>query len=157
MAFYATYFSVRPAVFDLQTIILGPEAIRNKLDDIRTRLASYVTKKDVKQKEKDLIIIYELALEMYARGFSFKNISLTKSEARKFIIDDKSLIPPFTALDGLGEQAAQSIVDARKISPFVSKADLLTRSKISKTTMAVFNEMGITTSLDEDNQLTLFS
>jgi DNA polymerase-3 subunit alpha (Gram-positive type) len=157
MAFYATYFSVRPSVFDLQTIIKGPDEIRNKLNDIKERLKSYLTKKDVKQKEKDLVTIYELALEMYARGFAFENISLAKSEATKFIIDGKNLIPPFSALDGLGDAAAHSIVEARKVKPFVSKADLIERSKISKTTLATFNVLGITTSLDEDNQLSLFN
>jgi DNA polymerase-3 subunit alpha (Gram-positive type) len=126
------------------------------LYDIKTRLADFKTKSTVKAKEEDLIPIYELALEMYARGYSFSKISLTKSDAFNYIIDGNTLIPPFKVLDGMGEQVAQSIVDARNQHPFTSKADLLKRTKITKTLMNSFNLMGVTDDLDEDNQMSLF-
>jgi DNA polymerase-3 subunit alpha (Gram-positive type) len=156
LAFYAVYFSVRPAVSDLPTILQGPEAIRNKLHDIKARLADFKTKGMVKKKEEDLIPIYELALEMHARGYSFTNINLEKSDAFNYIIEGNSLIPPFKVLDGMGEQAAKSIIDARNERPFASKADLAERTKLTKSLLITLNNMGVTTNLDEDNQLRLF-
>jgi DNA polymerase-3 subunit alpha (Gram-positive type) len=156
LAFYAVYFSVRPDVSDLPTILKGPEAIRNKLHDVKTRLADFKTKGSVKAKEEDLIPIYELALEMYARGYSFTNISLEKSDAFNYIIEGNSLIPPFKVLDGMGEYAAKSIVEARKERPFSSKADLAERTKITKSILTTLNVMGVTSNLDEDNQMSLF-
>lgn len=46
-------------------------------------------------KEKAMLPVLEMALEMTARGFTFKNIDLYRSEANKFIVDDKSLILRF--------------------------------------------------------------
>ncbi|MDR0675342.1 MAG: PolC-type DNA polymerase III [Mycoplasmataceae bacterium] len=156
LAFYAVYFSVRPDVSDLPTILKGPDAIRNKLHDVKTRLADFKTKGSVKAKEENLIPIYELALEMYARGYSFTNINLEKSDAFNYIVEGNTLIPPFKVLDGMGEQAANSIIQARNERPFSSKADLAARTKITKSILAAFNVMGVTNNLDEDNQLSLF-
>jgi DNA polymerase-3 subunit alpha (Gram-positive type) len=156
LAFYATYFSIRPAVSDLPTLLKGADGIRNKLNDIKTRLSDYKTKGTVKVKEEDLIPTYELALEMLARGYSFTNIDLQKSDAFNYKIEGKTLIPPFKVIDGMGELAAQSIVDARKAKPFTSKLDLIQRTKITKTILATLNNMGVTSNLDEDNQLSLF-
>jgi DNA polymerase-3 subunit alpha (Gram-positive type) len=150
------YFSVRPAVSDLPTILRGPEAIRSKLHDVKTRLADYQTKGLVKKKEEDLIPIYELALEMYARGYKFTNINLEKSQAFNYVIEGDTLIPPFKVLDGMGEQAAKSIVDERSKKPFTSKADLANRTDITKSLMITLNEMHVLDHLDEDNQMSLF-
>ena len=51
-------------------------------------------------------------------------ISLEKSQAFDFIIEGDSLIPPFIAVPGLGENVAQRIVEARSEGPFLSKEDL---------------------------------
>ena len=63
-----------------------------------------------------------LCLEMTARGFYFVNIDVEKSDAKKFIIteDGKGLIIPLRALDGLGENVADSIVKARRESIYHS-------------------------------------
>jgi DNA polymerase-3 subunit alpha (Gram-positive type) len=140
----------------LLTILKGPDAIRNKLYDVKTRLSDFKTKNTVKAKEEDLIPIYELALEMYARGYSFANISLEKSDAFNYIIEGNTLIPPFKVLDGMGELVAKSIVDARNERPFSSKADLVGRTKLTKSLLTALNTMGVTKDLDEDNQMSLF-
>jgi DNA polymerase-3 subunit alpha (Gram-positive type) len=93
---------------------------------------------------------------MYARGFTFRNIDLKRSESTRFVIEDNSLIPPFSSLDGLGHIAAESIVKARESSPFISKEDLSNRTQITRNTLEVFNALGITMELEEDNQLSLF-
>ena len=119
-------------------------------------LNNNATKKDVKNKDKDLIPIYEITLEMYSRGFGFKCVDLEKSEASKYVIDGNKLIPPFTAIDGLGIAAAESIVNARKQKPFISKEDLMQRTQINKTVLDFLNELGVTNKLKDNNQLSLF-
>lgn len=49
---------------------------------------------------------------------------------------------PFNALPGLGEAAAQSIVDAREQSPFISIEDLRNRTKISASLIDLLREGG---------------
>ncbi|GHU34908.1 hypothetical protein FACS1894166_12880 [Bacilli bacterium] len=94
---------------------------------------------------------------MYARGYKLENISLNKSKASQFIVGEKSIIPPFTSIDGLGDAAADSVIIARQERPFSSKMDLLQRTKISKTHFKVLEEMGVLNGLAEDDDVSLFS
>ena len=64
---------------------------------------------------------------------------------------------PFNALPGLGEAAAQSIVDAREQSPFISVEDLRNRTKISTSLIDLLREGGCLGNLPDSNQTTLFS
>ena len=67
------------------------------------------------------MIIMELVIEMLCRGIKLAPVDLYKSDATKFqVVDEKTIRMPFNALPGLGEAAAQSIVDARERSPFIS-------------------------------------
>jgi DNA polymerase-3 subunit alpha (Gram-positive type) len=157
LAFYATYFSIRPESFDIHNMLAGPEHIKVKLTEIKSKLKNPHTKKDVKKKDRDLVVMYEVVIEMYARGFSFANIDLLHSHATKFsITKDNRLLIPFSAIDGLGDIGAQSIVTARNQAPFASKQDLLERTKISTTILDYFEKLGITNNLNEDDQLRLF-
>ena len=58
---------------------------------------------------------------------------------------------------GVGEAAAQSIVDAREQSPFISIEDLRNRTKISASLIDLLREGGCLGNLPESNQTTLFS
>ncbi|MCF0217606.1 MAG: PolC-type DNA polymerase III [Malacoplasma sp.] len=156
LAFYASYFSIRSDVFDINTILQGESSITQKIVDIKNRLANPKTKGTVKNKEIDLIPIYELALEMIGRGYQFSPIDLYKSNATDFIIENNCLIPPFSAIDGLGNAVANSIVEARNINPFKSKEDFKKRTKITTAHLKIMNELKITTFLEEDDQLSLF-
>lgn len=84
---------------------------------------------DRKVKDDQLLQTLELAREMYARGLSISNISLTKSLATEWVIDyeHNALIPPFTVVGGLGEAVATEIVNARNESEFISKEDFRKR------------------------------
>ena len=46
--------------------------------------------------------------------FPLKILILYRSSAHEFIIDGKSLIPPFNSIPGLGTNAALNIVKARE-------------------------------------------
>ena len=71
----------RPEDFDLEAALKGQEFIREKFLDIRKRLNNKTTKSDVKPKEINALPIYEVMLEMFARGIKFKNVSITKSHS----------------------------------------------------------------------------
>ena len=65
-------------------------------------------------------------------AFHFKKVDLYRSNADEFIIDGKSLIPPFNAIPGLGTNVAINIVKARKNGEFLSKEDLEQRGRFRK-------------------------
>ncbi|MDY7043928.1 MULTISPECIES: PolC-type DNA polymerase III [unclassified Virgibacillus] len=148
--FYAAYFTVRADDFELDTMIKGSNAIRNRIETITAK------GNDASPKEKNLLTVLELSLEMCERGFSFKKVDLYKSSASEFIVDGDALIPPFNAVDGLGTNAAINIVKAREEGEFLSKEDLRERSKISKTVLEYLDNHGCLEGMAEKNQLSLF-
>ncbi|MEK3965348.1 MULTISPECIES: PolC-type DNA polymerase III [Paenibacillus] len=148
--YYATYFSVRAADFDIELCCKGYEAISRQIVEIEQKGFQALPK------EKAMLPVLEMALEMTARGFTFKNIDLYRSEANKFIVDDKSLIPPFSALAGIGENAAINIAAAKDAGEFLSIEDFQQKSKASKTVIELLTGMGCFRGLPESNQLSLF-
>lgn len=148
--FYAAYFSIRADDFELDTMIKGSAAIRKRVEGIVQR------GNDASPKEKNLLTVLEIALEMCERGFAFQRVDLYKSKAAEFIVEDNTLIPPFNAVDGLGTNAAINIVNARGDGEFLSKEDLRKRSKISKTVLEYLDTHGCLEGMAEQNQLSLF-
>lgn len=148
--YYATYYSVRAADFDVDLFCQGYDAILKTLVDIENKGFQATTK------EKNMISILEMGLEMTARGFKFKPIDLYRSDATRFIVDGDSLIPPFGAIAGVGENAARNIAASREEGDFLSVEDFQQRSKASKTIVEVLSGMGVFRGLPESNQLALF-
>jgi DNA polymerase-3 subunit alpha (Gram-positive type) len=150
LLYYASYFTVRAEDFDLDVMIQGSAAIRKRIEEINAKGL------DASPKEKSLLTVLEIALEMCERGFSFKNIDLYRSQATEFVIDGNSLIPPFNAIPGLGKNVALNIVRAREEGEFLSKEDLQQRGKVSKTILEYLESRGCLDSLPDHNQLSLF-
>ncbi|BAM47595.1 PolC-type DNA polymerase III [Amphibacillus xylanus] len=148
--FYAAYFTVRASDFELDTMIQGSSAIRKRIEEI------YAKGNDATPKEKSLVVVLELALEMNERGFSFAKVDLYRSSATEFLVDGNQLIPPFNAIDGLGTNAALNIVKAREEGEFLSKEDLRERSRISRTVLDYLDNHGCLEGMEEKNQLSLF-
>lgn len=70
--------------------------------------------------------------EMYARGFEFVPIDLYTAKAQRFQIVDGKLMPSLATIDGLGDKAADAVVDAAKQGKFLSKDDFATEPKSAK-------------------------
>lgn len=148
--YYATYFSVRAEDFDIELCCQGYEAINRQIDEIEQKGFQATTK------EKSMLPVLEMALEMTARGFSFKSIDLYRSEATRFIVDGDSLIPPFSAMQGIGDNAARNIAAAREFGEFLSIEDFQQKSKASKSIIELLTQMNCFRGLPESNQLSLF-
>lgn len=150
LAYYATYFTVRADDFDADLICKGEAAVEAKLEELYN-LGNNATVKD-----KNLITVLELCFEMYVRGFKFLKVDLYKSEAVKFKIEGNALRPPINGLQGVGENAAKGIVEARKDGEFISKEDLRNRSKCTKTVIEMLDNHGCLDGMSDTNQLSLF-
>lgn len=150
--YYSAYFSIRCSDFDIDTMIKGYKTIKDKVIEITNK--GY----DATQKETSILDTLMIAMEMCARGFKFGSIDLYKSDSRNFIIDtdNKTLIPPFRSIDGLGDTVATNIVEERQKSDFISIEDLQKRSKLSTTLIDKLRVMGVLQDLPESSQLSLF-
>ena len=108
-------------------------------------------------KDKTKLTVLELVVEFYARGFQFLPIDLYRSDARKFIVTPEGLIPPFNSLQGLGTNAAQSIVDGRESGgEFRTIEELKERTSLGRSLIDLLKENGVLEGIPETNQLTLF-
>ena len=98
----------------------------------------------------------KIVQEMYARGFDFIPIDLSRVQAHKFQIIDGKLMPSLDAISGMGDIAADAVVEAVKDGPFLSKDDFRQRTKVSKSLSDLMTDLGILENLPESNQLSLF-
>ncbi len=152
MQFYCTYFTVRADEFDAEVVACGKEqAIKNM-----RMLEAKDRDKQASDKEKNLMTILEVAIEMYARGLNFLPIDLEKSHSYKFLPTPNGILPPLNAIAGLGTNAAKSIVDARDEAPFASVEDFAKRAKVTKTIVEIMRGRGMFANLPESDQVTFF-
>ena len=150
--YYCAYFSIRAKAFDIKTMGAGLDAIKRKMQEITEKRKN----NEASNVEIDLYTTLEIVNEMWERGFKFGKLDLYRSDATEFIIDGDTLIPPFVAMDGLGENVAKQLVRARQEGEFLSKTELRKRGGLSSTLVEKMDEMGILGNMPEDNQLSLF-
>ena len=149
--YYTSYFSTRFEDFDINVMVKGYDAIKEKMIEIQSK--GY----DATNKEQSLLETLKLALEATARGFKFKMIDIEKSDGVNFVIDgEDSMIMPFRSLDGLGDSVAKQIIKERNIKPFYSIEDFANRGKVNQTTVDKMRLMGVFDGMPETSQLSLF-
>ena len=152
LAYYAAYFSIRASAFNYEYMCMGKERLDYYIEDFKKRRDA----KQLSAKEEDMLRDMKLVQEMYARGFDFEPIDLSKVAAHKFQIIGNKLMPALSSIDGMGDKAADSLVDAALDGPFLSKDDLRQRAKISKTLVDLMGDLGILGDIPESNQISLF-
>jgi len=150
--YYSAFFSIRRSDFDVLAMLQGYDGIKRRLIEIKEK--GY----KASAKENAVADTLAVALEMMARGYKFANIDIEKSLAKTFYIDEenKALILPFMAVDGLGEAVANKIVEERNKKPFYCIEDFAERGKVNKTTVTTLRDLGIFKDLPESAQLSLF-
>jgi DNA polymerase-3 subunit alpha (Gram-positive type) len=150
--YYAAYFSRRANAFDVVCLVGGYQAINLKIKELDEKIAA----KTASNKELDLYNCLLLALEMTARGYTFQQMNIFKSDWRDFLIEGRSLIIPFKAMDSLGEATAKSITDAREEMMFSSKKDILRRTKVNSTLYERLDQLDVFSGLPDEDQIGLF-
>ena len=149
--YYASWFSTKATDFNVEAMIKGYDAIKNVLTEIDNK--GY----DATNKEAGIAECLKLALEATARGIKIANVDLYKSKGTLFdVLDDKTIIPPFNAIDGLGDVVAKNIEAEAKKHPFISIEDFQSRCKVSTTLVDKMKAMGLFKDMPETSQLSLF-
>ena len=150
LAYYAAFFSIRASAFNYEIMCMGRTKLEHYLSDYRSRSDS------LSKKEQDSLRDMRVVEEMYARGFEFLPLDIYKAQARDFQIMEGKLMPALVSIDGLGERAAESIVDAVQDGPFLSREDFRSRTGIGDKMCAMLGDLGLLNGLPENNQLSLF-
>lgn len=150
LAYYAAYFSIRASAFNYELMCLGHERLLAHMKEYKKNYDSLT------KKEQDTYKDMKSVQEMYARGFEFVPIDINKADASRFQIVDGKLMPSLCSIDGLGDKAAEAVVEAVKDGPFLSKDDFWQRTKVPKSVIDVMSDLGLLGDLPETNQLSLF-
>ncbi len=153
LAFYSAYFSIRAKGFDASCMVLGDTVCLDKIEELKGKERD----KTISAAEKDMMTTLEVVHEFYRRGFTFAPMNIYRSEATKFLVEGTALIPPFTSLPGVGEQAALSIVEERKNGEFLSQEDIVIRCpKVSQSVVDLLEQIGALDGMAKSTQVSLF-
>ncbi len=150
LAYYAAFFSIRAKAFSYELMCQGMQHLKNVMADYKKR------EDTLSQKEQASLKDMKIVLEMYARGYDFIPIDIFSAKSRSFQIVEGKLMPSLNSIDGLGEAAADAIVEAAKDGPFLSKDDFRQRTKVSKTIVELMDSLNLLGKLPESNQISLF-
>ena len=150
IAFYAAMFTVAPKGFDAEVVMKGKEYVKDQIRQINEK------GKEATAAEKELIPIWQLVVEFYARGLEFLPVDLHKSWAKQFNPEDGKIRIPFSALPGLGDKAAESIAEVMADGDVLSVEELRERSKISKTHIEILRRNGVLDGISETSQISFF-
>jgi DNA polymerase-3 subunit alpha (Gram-positive type) len=148
--YYAAYFTVRGEDFDGALVTQGRDAVRRRMNEISMK------GKEASAKEEAAYSTFQIVNEMLARGIEVLPVDLYRSDARKYLVEDKKIRLPFSSLSGVGESAAQSLAQAKESGPYISVDDLQTRAKVSKSVIETLGAAGVLTGLPQSSQMTLF-
>ena len=150
LAYYCAFFSIRASAFSYEIMCLGREHLERVMAEYRKRSDS------LSNKEQDALKDMSIVQEMYARGFEFEPIDIFKAHSRNFQIVNDRVMPSLSSIEGLGEKAADAIMEAAKDGPFLSKDDFRSRTKVSKTVIDLMADLGLLGDIPESNQISLF-
>ena len=150
LAYYAAYFSIRASAFSYEIMCQGQAHLERVMAEYKRR------SDELSKKEQDTQKDMKIVQEMYARGFDFVPIDIFTAQSRLFQIVGGKLMPSLNSIDGLGEKAADAIVEAAKDGPFLSKDDFRERTKVSKSVIDLMSRLGLLGNIPESNQISIF-
>ena len=136
LAYYAAYYSIGASAFSYEIMCQGQAHLLEMMEDYNKRKDS-LTPKELATLDDCLVV-----REMYARGIEFTPIDIFTAGSRTCKIVDGKIMPALTSIDGMGEKAADAVVEAVKDGPFISRDDFWNRTKVPKTVVEKMNAMG---------------
>ncbi len=154
--FYGAFFTAAPGGFDAEIVGKGLSGVNEYIKMVDEKSKAKLAADRPTAKEKDLQGTLLIVREALMRGVVFMPVDLYRSDASKFLIEDGKIRMPFSAMQGLGEKAAENILKAREDGEFLSQEDLKSRAGISKSVIETLEKAGVLDDMTETNQLSFF-
>jgi DNA polymerase-3 subunit alpha (Gram-positive type) len=152
MEFYAAFLSVAPGGFNAEIVGAGYRAVSDCIDEIeKKKQEGTATAKD-----NEMLATMQLVREALSRGVQFLGVDLMKSDAKAFLPENGKIRMPFNSLPGLGDTAAEKIVEARDNNVIFSIQELRELTGVSKSVIELMRKNGVLGGLSETNQISLF-
>jgi len=148
--FYAAYFTAAPDGLDGEVVMKGRRYCRDTYQDLKKR------GKEVSATEAALEDALMLVNECFERGYEFLPVDIRRSHATKFLPENGKIRLPFASLPGLGEAAAENIMNAMKSGSVLSIEDLRAKAKVSKSIMELLEKNGALRGMSQSNQISMF-
>ena len=136
--------------FPMKLMCMGKEKLEFYMAEIRKKGDA------ASKKEQDTLKDMRIVQEMYARGYDFMPIDIYRAKAHRFQIIEGKLMPSIDSIEGLGDKAADAVVDAAVQGRFLSKDDFRDRTKVSKTVIDLMDKLGLFGDIPQSNQISLF-
>ncbi len=152
MEFYAAFLTVAPGGFNAEVVAGGYRGVSDCISEIEKK----ASEGQATAKDNEMLATMQLVREALARGVQFLGVDLKKSDSKAFLPENGKIRMPFNSLPGLGDTAAEKIVEAREQNEIFSIQELRELSGISKTIVELLRRNGVLTGLTETNQLSLF-
>ena len=147
--FYAAILTKHTENIETKVALQGRDAVKARMQQIQSN-------PDATPKEKSTYEAFLLVHEMLCRGIKFLPVDYKKSHATKYVIEDGNLRLPFLAIEGCGENAANSLYEAIQNGDFISIEDIRSKASINGTVMDKLEEMGVFGDLPKTAQISLF-
>ncbi len=148
--FYCAYFSAAPEGMDMELIMKGKEGVLQVLKDLENTGAKLT------QKEKATSDAMQITYEILARGIRFLPVDLYHSDVKNFLPEDGKIRLPFISIQGLGENAAESIYRTMHEENVFSVEEFKQKSGVGKGVIETLRSCGVLDVLPETNQLSMF-
>ncbi len=152
--YYSAFFTVRGGDLDAVAAVAGKSAVKQRMEEISKKREDGTAT----AKELDTYVILQIVIEMLCRGIEFLPVDLYKSDWRVYKIENGKIRLPFSAISGIGENAAKSLADAVNDGngDFLSCDDLMERAHIGASVVESLRECGAIGNLPTSNQISLF-
>lgn len=149
-AFYAAYFTSKIDDFDAEFVNSDYNEVMKAIENINAMGNS------AGAKDKSKLIVYEVIYEMLSRGYEFREPELGLSEASLFTVEDGKILLPFQAIEGVGKNAAESIIEAYEECEFSSIDDVKKRTRLSANNIDDLRRHGVFAELPDSAQMSIF-
>lgn len=151
LEYYTAFMTVRAKEVDASVVLKGRDAVKAYMKEIEQK------GKEASPKENNMYPTLQCINEMMARGIEFLPVDIYKSEASVYKIEDGKIRMPFSALSGVGENAAIRLAQAGQSgTKFVTVAEFAKKAGASSAVIDALESVGALEGMPKEAQMSFF-
>lgn len=151
--YYTAFLTVRGGDLDAATVMKGHSAVKQKMAELDVKIKN----RNASATEKSAFTALQVVNEMMARGVELLPVDIYKSRATEYYIEDGKIRMSFSALSGVGENAAKALAQGREgVDHFISIDDFQLRTGASSAVVTALKDAGALKDLPDTAQISLF-